>query len=93
MEPGLRASPRRIHAPKSIKLCVSKGGIALFLGTAERRCKATQFVLDVQGDRFGGWGTLILELSLSLAGEPQTKARQLFALVPHVQNRNKAPPD
>lgn len=31
MEPGLRASLRRIHAPKSIKICVSKGGDSIFL--------------------------------------------------------------
>lgn len=30
MEPWLRASLRRIHAPKSIKLCVSKGGDSIF---------------------------------------------------------------
>lgn len=30
MEPRLRASLRRIHAPKSIKLCVSKGGDSIF---------------------------------------------------------------
>lgn len=35
---------------------------------------------------------LILELSLSLADEPQTKARQLFSLELQVQNRNKAAP-
>lgn len=32
MEPGLRASPGRIHAPKCIELCGSKAGITLFLG-------------------------------------------------------------
>lgn len=36
---------------------------------------------------------LILELSLCLADEPQTKARRLFSLEPQVQNRNKAAPD
>lgn len=35
---------------------------------------------------------LILELSLSLADEPQTKSRQLFALEPQVWDRNKAAP-
>lgn len=30
MEPGLRAALRRIHAPKSSKLCVSKGGDSIF---------------------------------------------------------------
>lgn len=42
MEPGLRASPRRIHAPKSIKLCVSRMGELHFFwaqlnGTARLR--------------------------------------------------------
>lgn len=30
MEPGLRAALRRTHAPRSIRLCVSKGGDSIF---------------------------------------------------------------
>lgn len=90
MEPGLRASLRRIHAPKSTKLCVSKGGDSIFRaqlnGTVRLR-------VCLRGVGRGEVWRLVLELSLSLADEPQTEARQLFALEPRVQNRSKAAPD